>query len=182
MNRRAARLPFVKEVTTAVVGRTNFSVPGASASASGPLAKLKQTLGAGHCAKNSLPWRPDELKGACMKKMSWLLVLAIFGTVASLSLAGASACPPSSKNPAGKPPNCGHPAPSPTPTPTQTPPGGGTTCSTGGLGGSGTILNSDKNEDGQVSGPIHTQLEPQVDGLAPVVHEVNCDVVVSLGL
>jgi hypothetical protein len=119
-----------------------------------------------------------------MKKMALLLVLAIFATVASLSLAGATACPPTSKNPDGKPPNCGHPAPSPTPTPTPTPtpPPGATTCSKGGLGGSGTILNKDKNESGQVSGPIHKQLEPQVDGLAPVVHEVNCDAVVTLGL
>jgi hypothetical protein len=120
-----------------------------------------------------------------MKKISLLLLLAVVATIGSLSLAGAkpgNACPPASKNPGNPPPNCGHPAPSPTPTPTPTQPGGGTTCSTGGLGGSGTILNKDKNEDGQVSGPIHTQLEPQVDGLAPVVHEVNCDVVVSLGL
>jgi hypothetical protein len=116
-----------------------------------------------------------------MKKISLLLVLAIFATVASLSLAGATACPPSSKNPNGTPPNCGHPSPSPSPTPTHSHPPA-TTCSTGGLGGSGTILNKDKNEAGPVSGPIHTQLEPQVDGLAPVVHEANCDVVVTLGL
>jgi hypothetical protein len=114
-----------------------------------------------------------------MKKMALLLVLAIFATVASLSLAGATACPPTSKNPDGKPPNCGHPAPSPSPSPTGP---AATTCSKGGLGGSGTILNKDKNESGQVSGPIHKQLEPQVDGLAPVVHEVNCDAVVTLGL
>ena len=55
------------------------------------------------------------------------------------------------------------------------------TCSTGGLQGA-TFVNSDKNEDGPVSGPIHTQLEPAVDGLKPVVHEVNCDIIVSLGL
>jgi hypothetical protein len=109
-----------------------------------------------------------------MKKTSWLLIVAIFATIASLGVAGATACPPSSKNPSGTPPNCGHPG--------HKPPPPATTCSTGGLGGSGTILNKDKNESGQVSGPIHKQLEPAVDGLAPVVHEVNCDVVVSLGL
>jgi hypothetical protein len=108
-----------------------------------------------------------------MKKTTWLLLLAVFATIASLGVAGATACPPSSKNPGGTPPNCGHPGKRPPPA---------TTCSTGGLGGSGTILNKDKNESGQVSGQIHSQLEPQVDGLAPVVHEVNCDVVVSLGL
>jgi len=106
-----------------------------------------------------------------MKKVSWLLLVATISLVGGIGIAGAKACPPASKNPLGTPPNCGHPsAPPPT------------TCSQGGLSGNGTILNKDKNEDGQVSGPIHNQLEPQVDGLAPVVHEVNCDVVVSLGL
>jgi len=111
-----------------------------------------------------------------MKKMSWLLLLAVLSTIGSLGIAGANngnACPPPSPgSPSNPPPGCGHARQS-------TPP---TTCSTGGIGGSGTILNKDKNEDGRVSGPIHNQLEPQVDGLAPVVHEVNCDVVVSLGL
>jgi len=109
-----------------------------------------------------------------MKKMSLLLLLAVVSTIGSLGIAGANngkACPPPSPGfPSSPTPGCGHARPS------------ATTCSTGGLGGSGTILNKDKNEDGQVSGPIHNQLEPQVDGLAPVVHEVNCDVVVSLGL
>jgi hypothetical protein len=106
------------------------------------------------------------------------LVLAVFATVGSLGIASAGGpCPDSSHNPGATPPNCGHPPGNPPPSP---PPA--TTCSKGGLGGSGTILNKDKNENGQVSGPIHTQLEPAVDGLAPVVHEVNCDVVVSLGL
>jgi hypothetical protein len=104
--------------------------------------------------------------------MSWLLLLAVLSTIGSLGIAGASnACPPASHNPPPGTPNCGHRPPPPA-----------TTCSKGGLGGNGTILNKDKNEAGQVSGPIHNQLEPQVDGLAPVVHEVNCDVVVSLGL
>src|SRR5260221_13493535 len=111
-----------------------------------------------------------------MKKTSWLLLLAIFSTIASLGIAGATSCPPSSKNPGNKPPNCGHPSQKPPP-----PPPAATTCSTGGLQGA-TFANSDKNEDGALSGPIHNQLEPAVDGLAPVVHEVNCDVVVSLGL
>jgi len=116
-----------------------------------------------------------------MKKLSLLLLLAVLSAIGSLGIAGANngnACPPPSPgSPGNPPPGCGHARPSPSPS--QSP---ATTCSTGGLGGSGTILNKDKNEDGQVSGPIHKQLEPQVDGLAPVVHEVNCDVVVSLKL
>ena len=110
-----------------------------------------------------------------MKKMSWLLLIAVLSTIGSLGIAGANngnACPPPSPGNPGSPPGCGHKRPS----------APATTCSTGGLGGNGTILNKDKNEAGPVSGPIHNQLEPQVDGLAPVVHEVNCDVVVSLGL
>jgi hypothetical protein len=107
-----------------------------------------------------------------MRKTTWLLLIAILSTMASLGIASAGGpCPDPSHNPGATPPNCGHRPSNPA-----------TTCSQGGLGGSGTILNKDKNENGQVSGPIHTQLEPAVDGLAPVVHEVNCDVVVSLGL
>jgi len=73
---------------------------------------------------------------------------------------------------------------------TPPPPEATPTCATNGLldgtgfpglTDPGTLLNSDKNEEGPLSGPLHTQLEPAIDGLAPVVHEVNCDVVVTLG-
>jgi hypothetical protein len=110
-----------------------------------------------------------------MKKLSWLLLVAVISTLGSIGIAGAKACPPTSKNPGGTPPNCGHS--------TQPPPPPATTCSKGGLGGNGTILNKDKNENGQLSKPIHQQVEPAVGPLGPtVVHEVNCDVVVTLGL
>jgi hypothetical protein len=101
---------------------------------------------------------------------------------------GGQTCPPDSPNPGGTPPNCGH---APPPDGGGGDGGGATTCSTNGLlDGSGlpvvdpegTILNKDKDEAGGLSGPLHKQLEPAIDGLAPVVHEVNCDVVVSLGL
>jgi len=98
-----------------------------------------------------------------------------------------SDCPPGEQPPPGDqtPPPPGNGAPA-----------GAATCASGGLlDGSGapaltdpgTLTNTDQNEDGQVSGPIHTQLEPGLAPLEPVpaseaVHEVNCDVVVSLTL
>jgi hypothetical protein len=179
-----AMKPLPKEVKTAVDGRTIIFATGAGAPASGPRhRRARQSLGADQGAKKLVVMTAGTSEGRDMKKISLLLLLAVLATVGSLGIAGAKACPPSSKNPGGTPPNCGHPAPSPTPTPqpTQTPPAA-TTCSTGGLQGGPTFANSNKNEDGALSGPIHHQLEPAVDGLAPVVHEVNCDVVVSLGL
>ena len=127
-----------------------------------------------------------------MKKLLVALTLVTLSLGVSAGFAGPPpANPPCEKGKAGTTnPNCDHntskacdhgkaadhnkhcPPPS----------SGGTTCSTGGLAGGATQANSDKNEDGAVSGPIHNQLEPAVDGLAPVVHEVNCDIVVSLGL
>jgi hypothetical protein len=85
-----------------------------------------------------------------------LLVLLIVGM--TMGLAGATACPPSSKNPGGTPPNCGHPA--------GTSPG-------------------DCKETGPVSQPVRTVVEP-IDptgghttspASGGVVHRVNCTVV-----
>ena len=58
----------------------------------------------------------------------------------------------------------------------------GATCAGGGLSGP-TLLNSDANEDGPLSSPVHTEVEPLVGSAVPVrvvVHEINCDVVITV--
>lgn len=35
-------------------------------------------------------------------------------------------------------------------------------------------------EDGPVTGPIHTTVEPAVARLRPLIHTVNCDIIVPL--
>jgi Tol biopolymer transport system component len=59
----------------------------------------------------------------------------------------------------------------------------GATCSRGGISGGKTILNAKRSEVGILSYPIHTQAEPLLSSapqLRIVVHEVNCDAVVTL--
>jgi hypothetical protein len=95
-----------------------------------------------------------------------------------------NACPGSSHNPTGTPPNCGHPPPEPPPPPPPPPPTA--TCA-----GVAAFLifpaNPTGNETGVLSAPIHNQLEPFVgdtlgDDAETLVHTANCDVVVALGL
>jgi hypothetical protein len=107
-----------------------------------------------------------------MKKVL-IVLLVLLAVGLSFELAGADACPPSSKNPTGSPPNCGHAPPAP--------PAESTTCE----GVEPLIIipaNPSGDETGPLSGPIHGSLEPAVGPLGGTVHQVNCNVVVLLGL
>lgn len=120
-----------------------------------------------------------------MKKSLAIILLICLAVTMSLSMATAAknACPDSSKNPNGTPPNCGHGEPAPEPTPTPTPEG--TTCSADedGDGTQHSSFDPDSNEGGPVSSIVH-----EVDQALPaplgadggVVSEVNCAVVVSV--
>ncbi len=108
-----------------------------------------------------------------MKKVG-LLILIVLAVALSMGLAGADACPPSSKNPGGSPPNCGHPSPTPT-EPADT------TCE----GVEPLIVipaNPGGDETGPLSGSIHGSLEPAVGPLGGAVHQANCNVIVLIGL
>src|SRR6266550_2784703 len=99
---------LLKEVKTAVFGRTIIFAIGVGALASGPHQRSPaQSRGADQAQRNSSPRRPDESKGGRMKKTSLLLILTILATVASLGVAGASnggPCPDSSHNRGATPP------------------------------------------------------------------------------
>ena len=110
-----------------------------------------------------------------MKKVL-IVLLVLLAVGLSFGLAGADACPPSSKNTGGTPPNCGHAPPAPPPPPAES-----TTCE----GVEPLIVipaNPSGDETGPLSAPIHGSLEPAVVPLGGTVHQVNCNVVVLLGL
>lgn len=117
-----------------------------------------------------------------MKKPIVIILLICLAVTMTFGLASAekNACPDSSKNPNGTPPNCGHAPEEPPP-----PPPPGTTCSADedGDGTQHSSFDPDSNEGGPVSSVVHEvdqALPSPLGGDGGVVTEVNCAIVVSV--